>query len=147
MGGDQPIVTNNPINAADMRRTEIAIVILIIFGVALCTIYASIIPMLVTVVVILSQWAWNWHRMVYLNPKLVIVDQSRITMEFRYRGKKRFVPWPNVTGLWISTKPNTVAQAVIECVGMRAVFVTKEIGLAVQQKYREVMGRDAPEWV
>jgi hypothetical protein len=130
-----------------MRRTKIAIVILITFGVILCIVYTSIIPMLVTIAVVLAMWTWNWHRMVYLNPKLVIVDQSGITMEFRYGGKKRFVPWPNVTGLWISTKPNTVAQAVVECVGMRAVFVTKEIGLAVQQKYREVMGRDAPEWI
>ncbi len=137
----------NPIDYEDMKLTKIAVAVIFVLGILTCLYYWSAIPIITALLAIGVIWAWNWHRMVYLNPKLVIVDQPGITMEFRYGDKKRFVPWPNVTGLWISTKPNTVAQAVVECVGMRAVIVTKEIGLAVQQKYHEVMGRDAPKWI
>jgi hypothetical protein len=67
-----------------MRRMNLAVVIFLIFGALLCIYYLSIVPALVAIAVVALLWIWNWHRMVYLNPESVTINEQGISMKFRY---------------------------------------------------------------
>lgn len=140
------ITLENPVDQVEIRRTKISMIVILTFGVFVCAFYSSIVPIFIAFAVIGLIWLGEWYTMVYTNPKFVFVGEMGITMEFRYGKARLFVPWQEIREVWISHKPNTVAEASIRFKKMKTVFVTKEIGTTVYEKYTKVMGRAPPEW-
>jgi len=138
---NQAKVIENPIDSGEKRWMIQFTLASLAFGIFLCLIYVSLLPMISVTFFTAVAWIWNWYHMVYLNPRLVIIGEQGITIEFRYGRKTRFVPWHEISDIWISNNPKTVAEATIRCSNMKLMAVTKEIGYATYEKYTQMVGK------
>jgi hypothetical protein len=140
-----PLELENQVDKGYIRMLAYGDIILMVLGALLGLYYWSIVPVAVTILTITAIWGLVWIRQYYMNPGSVTIGELGITLNFRYGRGRKFIPWDEIDGLWISDNHNTVAQAVISRKG-KGMFVTKTIAIEVNKRYLEVIGRPPPRW-
>ena len=143
--GENSIVYDNPRNERDFRIFRLGMIALPILGIIVAIALWHIIYFLSSVLVAAVFIAIHWAEDYYRRPCKVRVCDDHMELLFS-RGRRKFLMFRDIEGIWISPNDRTIAPALIKPSGISLYRVSKEIARETTRRYTICMGRPPPEY-